>query len=88
MANGGSDGGETWWGCSPVRGEENWVGGVGHATGERRFWAAKATGDRGKNRAGAATSGGSRRLTAGPMALKIGGDDLWWKGKRMVVAVH
>ena len=71
-----------------MRGEENWVGGVGHATGERRFWAAKATGDRGKNRAGAATSGGSRRLTAGPMALKIGGDDLWWKGKRMVVAVH
>ncbi|KAG6635881.1 hypothetical protein CIPAW_11G073800 [Carya illinoinensis] len=48
VANGGSDGGETWWGCSPMRGKENWVGGVGHTAGERWFWAVKATGDRGE----------------------------------------
>ncbi|KAG6642631.1 hypothetical protein CIPAW_09G153000 [Carya illinoinensis] len=88
VANGGLNGGETWWRCSPVRGEENWVGGVGHTAGERGFWAAKAIGDRGEKQAGVVTSRGLWRLTAGPMALKIDGDDLWWEGKRMVVVVH
>ena len=86
--NGRPDGGDIWWEGAPEGGGSNETGGEPNGGRTTAVWAENSSGDRGKNRAGAVTSGGSRKQTAGPMALKIGGDDLWWKGKRMVVTVH